>query len=356
MLSNTLAEIIIIGVFVIWIAQNFAYRRRNWLDYPLFKPIVAIIGFNAIILIASGYEGGFGAVFELLALPVFYFVVPSIVVTAERRRKIVWLLIGGAIVAASVGIIQFYLDLHQHTASAVSGDSTLAIYLALILGIVLSLLVYTPGIKEKLFINLVSIPLFVGILLTFSRACYLATAIFSLGLAIFKDGRLLMLLIVIAGISYLYSPQVISYFKDNLNITDVDSIFSQRELLDEIEKLTFTDIPFFGSGINSILKETNSDNVKATKSQDSMYRHNMYIETLRDCGPLALVFLFWLLFAQIWYSFTRFRKSKESEQKMYQLSFIILLFTFMLIGLFSNNFRDPVISTLFWFYLGLSVI
>ena len=43
MISNALAETIVFIILVIWIAQTLAYRRKEWLNYPLFMPLTSLI-------------------------------------------------------------------------------------------------------------------------------------------------------------------------------------------------------------------------------------------------------------------------------------------------------------------------
>jgi hypothetical protein len=354
-LSTAIAEFILAIVLLIWIAQNVAYRRRNWLDYPLFKPIAAIVGFQFIVLIAAGYSGSFWPVVEQLCLPVVYFIVPSIVVTAERRRKIAWLMIAGAIVAASVGMTSYYLHTNDKAAAPVTGYYDLSIYLTFILGIVLSFLAYTETIKEKLFLGLVSLPLYVGVILALNRAAYLVTALFTLALAIFKDRRILLLVAIVAGISYLYAPQVVNTFEQGFNSEGIKSIISYHELRNKAAVIVDPTIAFFGAGINDF-RESLIELESSPTEPAAAIKPGIYTETLIDSGPAALVFLIWLFIAQARYSSARFRKTKEPEQKMYQLSFLILIFCFMITGAYSNHLGDPKLAMLFWFYLGLSVI
>ena len=163
-------------------------------------------------------------------------------------------------------------------------------------------------------------------------------------------------MIIIAGIFYLYAPQMAGTLRMISSPDGIDSLLSsQGELAGKVNAILDPVLPFFGAGINSLHAEP-MDGESASENPLTKVKPGIYTETLIDSGPLALVFMFWLFIAQARYSFAKFRKTREPEQKMYQLSFLILIFSFMVIGVFSNNFSNPIISMLFWFYLGLSVI
>jgi hypothetical protein len=88
--SNALAETLAVIIFMIWLAQTLAYRRREWLNYPLFMPLAALIIYKTIVLLVSGYQGKFGTAIEQATLPLIYFMVPTIVVTIDRRWRVIW--------------------------------------------------------------------------------------------------------------------------------------------------------------------------------------------------------------------------------------------------------------------------
>jgi O-antigen ligase len=356
LLSNALAEILIALMIVIWVAQTLAYRRKDWLDYPLFKPIAAYIGYKIVVLIASGYHGTFGLVLEQLVLPILYFMVPTIVVTYERRRKVVWLLIAGAVVAAGVGIIKYILQAEERVSSIVSGTSTFSFYLAVIMGIVFSIFVFSKQIREKVFMGLVSIPLILGIVLSFTRASYLAAAAFTAFLGIFKDRRLLILIVMVAGGIYVFQPRILSNIDKRFDTANTHKFYSHRDVLTNLALSKAEEIRFLGFGINSFPELVDVENNPDFTAKTINNWHNMYLEALYDGGPFALIFLLWIFYTQTRYSFARFRKTRNDEHKMYQLSFLILIFCMLVIGCFMDPMRDPIISMLFWMYLGLSLI
>lgn len=356
MLSNALAEIFAAGILLIWIIQSLAYRRRNWLDYPLFKPIMALIGFKTLALLVNGYEGPFGTAFEQLSLPLIYFTIPSIVVTAERRRKIIWLVIGGALVAAAIGITKYSTGLDTQASSLVAGCYTLSIYLAISLIIVMAIFVYSQKIKEKLFLGLVSIPLLLGIVLAFTRASYLAAAIAAAFLGFFKDRKLLIPIVLIIVLVAMFSSDAVDFLNRRFDISNVRRFYSHRDVLLMLGLPKADNVEFFGYGINTFPRLIDVQNESSIRSKSINTWHNMYLEYVLDTGPFSLIILMWLFIAQFRYSLYKFRKSRNEEQKLYQLAFMLIVIAIAVIGLFANPMRDPIISMLFWMLMGLSII
>jgi len=75
-----------------------------------------------------------------------------------------------------------------------------------------------------------------------------------------------------------------------------------------------------------------------------------------DGGPFALLILIWLLFIQVRYSLARFRKTKDNEQKIFQLGILLLMLCIISVGFLDNALSDQIISMLIWMLLGLSII
>jgi hypothetical protein len=355
MLSNALAATLAGLIFLIWLAQALAYRRKAWLKFPLFKPICALVGFKLIVLIVVGYYGNFGKIVGQLAFPLIYFTLPAIVVTAERRRRVVWMLITGAILASGIGIIKYILGLEPRISSIVAGPYTLASYLAIVTGIILAMVIYAKSLKEYFFWCLVSLPVFIGVILTYVRSAYMAVVACVLSIALLKQRKLLILIaIIIAGI-VMVSPsiyhRILNRFDFNANYA-----FSDRDVL--LKKAIFQcqHLGFFGNGINSFKAIIDVKNDPEIKSKTVANWHSMYFEPLLDGGPLLLLAILSVLFTQARFSLALFRKSRDPEQKIYQLGILFVLLSVFIMGFFADIFKDPIITMQCWLLFGLSMI
>jgi len=356
MLSNALAEFMAVLILLIWIAQTLAYRRREWLDYPLFKPIIALIGFKFLVLITSGYDGRFGSVFEQLALPLIYFIIPAIVVNSERRQKIIWLLIAGAVLAAGIGIIKYNIGTAVKAESLVSGSYTLSIYLVFVLGVVLSMFVFAKNAIEKFFLTLVTIPLIAAVIFALSRICYLTLGLYIIILGVFKERKLLIIIASIVVLVYFYSPTTVNTINNRFDLSQKKQFFSYRDDVFNLAMLKIREVGFFGYGINSFRDLAVDSDSPAVRHETFRSWHSLYYEYLFDGGPFALLILLWILITQIRYSLTRYRKSKDNEQKIFQLGILLMVLGIFVIGIFDDLLRGPIISMLVWMLLGLSLI
>lgn len=355
MISNALAATLITIILFIWITQTVAYRRLEWLDYPLFWPIAALIAYKTIVLLVSGYVGKFGASFEQIALPLIYFIVPTVVVTIERRRKVVWIFITGAVLVSGIGIIRYLMDISVRASSIISGVNTFAFFLTITLGLILSYFVHKKKYIEKLFYGLVSIPIFACIVLTMTRSVYGVVAVYMLFLGIFKDRKLLVPILILIPTFYFFMPGAIEKIQNRLDFSNTKHFFSYRDVLFEHSMAKIDEVGFFGYGINSF-PEVIDIKSEPRLPQSMPSWHNMYFEFLFDGGPFSLLILLWILIVQTRYSIERYRITKNNEQKIFQLGVLLLLICMVLVGFLDNPINDQIVSMYFWTLLGMSVL
>jgi O-antigen ligase len=356
MLSNALAETLAVIIILIWLAQSIAYRRKEWLNYPLFLPLVSLMIFKALVLLVSGYQGKPGAAFEQIALPLIYFVVPPIVVTFERRWTIIWLFITGAVLVSGISLIQFLLGLTPVAVSIISGPYTLAIFLGIALSLLLVIFAYQQKLSEKIFTAFIALPLFAALIFTITRTLYFVVGLMILILGIFKDRKLFVPFIVVIPMLYLFFPGSVAKIYDKFDYSSTRKFYSHRDRLIETGLAKVNEVDFFGHGINSF-PVVAEEEIEAQKLSSRLTGwHNMYIETLLDGGPFALIILLWVLLAQVRYSWIKFRKTQDRSQKIYQLSMLLLIMCLILVGILDNPLSDQIIAMAVWMLLGLSVI
>lgn len=355
MLSNALAATLAGAIFLIWMAQALAYRRKAWLKFPLFKPICALVGFKIIVIIVMGYYGNFERVIGQLAFPLIYFTLPAIVVTAERRRRVIWMIISGAILAAGIGIIKYILGMQPRISSLVAGPYTLATYLALVVCIVLSMVIYAKSLKEYFFWCLVSLPIFVGVILTYVRSAYMAVTASILSIAFLRQRKILIIMAVLVAGIILVSPSISNRIQNRFDF-NAHYAFSDRDVLFERAVQQSQSLGFFGNGINSFKTLVDVKNDPKIRSKTIASWHSMYFEPLLDGGPLLLLAILSVLFSQAKYSLALFRKSRDQEQKSYQLCIIFVLLSIFIMGFFADILKDPIIAMLCWLLFGLSMI
>ena len=178
----------------------------------------------------------------------------------------------------------------------------------------------------------------------------------SIQVGFFKDRKLLVPIIVLAGIVYFFSPPTINKLKERFDYSNKKSFYSHREVLLDLGLERANKVGFFGYGINSFpaLVDVQAEPRITAKGINSW--HNMYMEYLLDGGPLNLLILIWLLIVQARYSFARFKKSNEPEHKVFQYTVIFVVLCLVVMGFFADTLRDPIISMLIWMMFGLSLI
>ncbi len=354
-LSNALAVTLAGAVCVIWILQTVAYRRSSYLEYPLFKLLCAFIGYKLLVLLIAGYENGLGRALGQVAFPLLYLVVPTVVVTAERRRNILWLIITGAIIASGYGLIKYHIGLETRISSFVSGYYTMGTYVCLVIGILLVMFAHADSGKERVFLGLVMIPLVAALIFTYVRAGYLALIAAVTMVGLMKDRRVLAVLTIIVLALLFIIPGTGAKIMQRLDFSAPGAL-SERDILWSEGLLKAKTVPFFGYGINSFPALFDVQNDARIKDKSISTWHNMYLEALLDGGPLSLIFLVAVFLFQGRHSLAIYRRTRDPNKKMIHMVVMVLLVIVAVIGLFADVLRDPIISLLIWLILGLSII
>ena len=354
-LSNALATTLAGIIVLIWLAQALAYRRKAWLKFPLFKPILALIGFKMIVLAVMGYAGNFGRVLDQLTMPLIYFTLPAIVVTAERRRRVIWLIISGAILASGIGIIKYILGIEPRITSIVSGIFTLGAFLTIVFGILLAMFTFAKSFKEHFFLLLVSIPIFVGVILTYMRSGYLAVVASVLSVGIFKARKLLLLALIMIGGLVIISPSTTRSVFDRFNF-HIEGALADRDFLFAEAVKQAQNLGFFGNGINSFKELPQIQEYNRVGAKHITNSHSMYFEPLLDGGPLLLAITLSIFFIQGRFSWALYRKSRDPEQKLFQLGILLVVLNLIIMGFFADPFKDPILEMLIWLLFGLSLV
>ncbi len=354
-LSNALAVTLACIIFVTWLMQTIAYRRHIYRDYPLFKLLCAFIVYKLLVLLIAGYENGFGRALSQIAFPLLYLVVPAIVVTAERRRNVIWLIIAGAIIASGYGLVKYHIGIESRISSFVSGYYTLGSYLCLVIGILLVMFANAGSFKERTFLGLVTVPLVAALILTYVRAAYLALFIVVIIIGLMKDRRVLAVLALVVIALIFIIPGTGAKVRQRLDFS-APNVLSERDILWSEGLSRAKDVPFFGYGINSFpaLFDVKTDSRVEDKSISTW--HNMYLEALLDGGPLSLIFQIALLLFQGRHSLAIYRRTRDPEKRMMHLIVLVVLVIVAVMGIFADVLRDPIISLFFWLILGLSII
>jgi len=354
-LSNALAVTLAGVVCVTWLMQTIAYRRSTYLEYPLFKLLCAFVGYKLLVLLIAGYENGLGRAMGQIAFPLLYLVVPAVVVTAERRRNVLWLLIAGAIIASGYGLIKYHIGIETRISSFVSGCYTMGTFLCLVIGILLVMFAHADSGKERIFLGLVMVPLVAALIFTYVRAGYLAMIAAVTMVGLMKDRRVLAVLTIIVLALLFVIPGTGAKIMQRLDFSSSDA-FSGRDILWSEGLIKAKDVPFFGYGINSFpaLFDVRTDARIKDKSISTW--HNMYLEALLDGGPLSLIFLVALFLFQGKHSLAIYRRTRDPNKKMIHMIVLVILVIVAVMGMFADVLRDPIISLFFWLILGLSII
>jgi len=224
------SQIIFLLALISWIVFNLLRKKFDIVKNPIFWPMIIFIGINTAGLIyAPNLERSvltliFTSFTMLIAL-----IVPNMIKSKERLKKLIWFLILGYIVVTAFGIFQFMGDiaglptsitgLRDHYTKDVLGfprvQSTaleplyFANYLLLPIAILYALfLSKKSSIKSFHLIGLLALGV-VNLILTVSRGGYIAAAImiFLISLfmfkKIFKPKNILIILLVLIIVSSL---------------------------------------------------------------------------------------------------------------------------------------------------------
>lgn len=357
-----------------FLAKKLLKKEVLFVKTPVNVPLLFFFMITCVSVINSinlpdSFRGGIARL--LYSISVFFIVVEEV---KERKHlnKIIISLFLGAILVSVDSIYQVIsghdfirgystiINVGLTRATASFKDSNiLGIYLSAITPLIFGLTFYYFKLPKKLFLMLLSLIVFSGIALTYSRPTLLAIYVILLFFGVARKDKVLIALLLILAIAFpLILPGSVKNWAKQVEYNPLrfmcndDRIAAYRNSLNMIKAH-----PVIGLGANTYMKNYKRykefPEYRNVVTQDTMYAHNMYLQMAAELGLIGLGIFFWLLFEIFSGGWLIYKLLKEHYLKIVCLSILASLVAFLVNGLTESSFYYSRVALIFWYFLGL---
>lgn len=371
---------------VLWFLKRaFGYRTtgpwgllpRTKINNMLFFFLLA----NVAATIASSHVGlSLRALFgKDLRYLILYFMLVETIITQERLRIILMVLLSSAIFISADTVYQLCkgvdfirgFPLGTRITGPFNNANDFAGWLTPVILFLFGLL-YSAYLNRytKAFFALVSVVLMMCLVLTYSRGAWLGLVVGLLLGTYYVVRRLtpkikliLLALVLLCASGYLANFHPINVMIDRMGhfkakyglsigqriISVTDFSFYSTVVRMRLWKQAFHIIqqhPFWGCGLNNYFRT-----VMSYKDFDLSYPHNSYLQMAAETGIIGLLFFLWL----VWEYFKNGLQYVNKHDNFLVLGLLCGILAFLIQSFFDTNLYALRLVVLFWFMLGLAM-
>jgi len=256
--------------------------------------------------------------------------------------------------------LQGAIGLARATASF-PGCNAMGIYLTALTPLIAGLALFSSQVKNKIFFSLAALIGSVGVYLSLSRGAGLGLFVGIIFLCIVKKSKLIIASLVLLLVAYSFvMPKNIKEWAKSVNFNPMILLTCQTRI--SIYQNTMNMIsqhPFIGVGVNTFSKNygkyKRADVEAVTKTPDTIYAHNSFLQMAGEMGLLGLgvflVFLFFV-FKSAWQGF---KKNTDPFLKAFSISVFASIFAYLINGLTETSLYHSRLVIIFWFLIGLGL-
>ena len=349
--------------------QAFSCDRLTLVFFGIFFAASAISIINTV-----SYSASFQGIIKLLKY-ILIFLVCSEEIRDKQHIQRIFIAICAGICLVSIDALWqmvFGYDFIHHIAiqSAIGlprptasfpNPNVFGVYVTALTPIVLGLTFFYFRGRSKLFMFIVSILGLLSVYLTLSRGAGLGIYLAILFLSIAKKKRLLTLILI--GILVIFPfvmPKNIKQWAKEVNYNPLVLLCNQDRI--SIYSNTINMIkhhPFIGVGLNTFSKNYGKYKTAAAEkyahTADTIYAHNIYLQTAGEVGLLGLAAFLLFLFQVFRSTLNTSRRLSDEYLKITALSLVACLIAFLVNGLTETSLYYPRVVMVFWYLIGVSL-
>jgi putative inorganic carbon (hco3(-)) transporter len=349
--------------------QAFSTDRLTLVFFWLFFAASAISIINSV-----SYSASFGGIIKLLKYILIFLVCSEEIRDKKHISRIIIAICFGICLAAIDALWQMvfgYDFIHRIAIQAAIGlprptaafpnPNVFGIYMTALTPLIFGLTFFYFKGKRKIVMFFVSVLGLLGICLTLSRGAGLGIYLAILFLSIAKKKKLLTLILVgiLIGLPFVL-PKNIKQWAKEVNYNPLVLIYNQDRI--SIYSNTINMIkhhPFIGVGLNTFSKNYGKYKTEAAEkychTADTIYAHNIYLQTAGEVGLLGLAMFLLFLFQVFRRALLVWRRLSDEYLKITALSLIACLIAFLVNGLTETSLYYPRVVMIFWYLIGISL-
>ena len=191
----------------------------------------------------------------------------------------------------------------------------------------------------------------------YSRTAWLSTLIATttlVGIIFFRWREPKVLFVLALGVlaSLIASPWLFDYIYDRFQRGTIE-VFGYRYDQWVFAIKVWMEGPFFGVGVGNYMETMKT--IEDFGNASPLPVHNMYIWTLCDIGIFGFIAFFGMILSamrRLWV----ISGDNQTLTSCLSLAIVMSLFIFCLDGITNPIFREPMVYTLFWFFMAFAVV
>ncbi len=344
-------------IAITWIALMVVERRKLIVPTPLDYFFLAYV-IVELISSALSYNPAQSFLFSkrLLLIGIVY-LFASFVTTETRAKQMVAVLLGGAALLGIFGVLKLLFGSAEENIRL----SIFQFYMTTAGQTMMGMLLFLPfvihpatPIRIRLLALLGLLPVAISLYATVTRGSYLAVAAGILFIALVRNRKLLIPLILLIVLVVLFAPPYVE--SRIMSIFDVHHVENaSRIMLWKTGMRMFLDYPVFGIG-DIDMHELYLKYMDPNDPAQHGHFHNILIQflvTLGAVGFMVIVAMFVRIFQTEWRIYQRFKS--DWFRGSFALAALAVFVGLQVNGLTEWSFGDQEVVTLFWTTLGLTL-
>lgn len=292
--------------------KDFSFRHL-----PFDVPVVLFVLLSALSILASPDKGfSFYNWYNLVGVYVLtYFVVGQNLRSGQQAKELLLVTALGAVIVILYGFYQFLFGIDISAMKWVDGDAfpelrkrvfstwenpnILAGYLDIIICLALGMFVKSGTKQKRLVLGLFMVAAVACLAMTYARGALLVLALIFVLYGMFKDWRVLVACVAVAGILLVADP--VLYERLTSVFTKVDTSSEMRLAFWESTIAMIQDHPFLGIGWGAYwMVYPEYDFYLQGADVLIVHAHNLYLNYAAEIGIPGMLSFMWLFFGSLW--------------------------------------------------------
>jgi O-antigen ligase len=349
MFSIAIVQIVVGVLGILWITKIIRTPGYRYKHTPIDYAYLGFIGSRVLAILFSVNIAlslqGFNR--EIIFYVLFFIAVDlSFISEKDQLKKLLWVLIGAAVLVALYGTGKVILGIESRASSSTGGYITLGMLLTVVLALALGLGREKSIFPSRLIWGIVIFILCCGILFTLNRSHWIIAAVTFFIVGIRQERRTLGISILIAAVAIIAVPPLRERFMQLLLFTQYTS---NRDVVWQGAFMIFFDRPVVGFGLRTFTEIFPLYNLVTDKFIGSW--HCDYLQVYMEGGLIGLSMFLWF-WATVFVAAAKVLKGKFADPFYQNLVYSILLamIAFALNGIW-GGFVTGLLSTLLFEFL-----
>lgn len=359
-LPSTLLEVMIGVTLVVYAASLYAERRLPSLGTPFNIPILAFLVAGILgIVVAPDHVRALGIYRAYLVEAILMFYVAADLIRSREQVWVLLLVVGAGDCMFAVGqVVTFGIALAHHAVHIDAGPAFLntsandiALYLEPPLGFAVGLAIFLTDVRPRLIALGCSLLFLIGIVLSLSRASYLALILFVAITILSLPGRRLKAWAIAAVAIVALAVLELPFISQRLG-TLAHSAGLRVSIYTEALRM-LGQRPILGAGISGFPIRVAP--FRPSGEEIELYPHNLWLTTWSELGLLGLVALAVIFFGLLWRGVRELSRSSGLWKALIWGS-VGALALYLVHGMFDSPYWKNDLSVEFWLIAALQTI